>query len=176
MPCTRSRAKYPLPQARHRLRVAGAPLQRYPAVVRAGRPSFGGQRTAVPLRWQNTESAGGVSHFRARSQTHVQAAAPVFLRTAGPARSRSTKAPCQFSRRPFGPRCQRWYASACKHKAWVRLVERGLTLPSRGQLPAYGLQLPLMSNVRRHKMSKSFACPVEIDPLYYAAIRTITTL
>jgi hypothetical protein len=26
--------------------------------------------------------------------------------------------------------------------------ECGLTLPSRGQLPAYGLQLPLMSNVR----------------------------
>ena len=29
--------------------------------------------------------------------------------------------------------------------------ECGLTLPSRGQLPAYGLQLPLMSNVSAQK-------------------------
>jgi hypothetical protein len=28
-------------------------------------------------------------------------------------------------------------------------TECGLTLPSRGQLPGYALQLPLMSNVRR---------------------------
>jgi hypothetical protein len=30
-----------------------------------------------------------------------------------------------------------------------------LTLPSRGQLPACGLQLPLMSNVRRHMSTPS---------------------
>jgi Domain of unknown function (DUF5668) len=33
----------------------------------------------------------------------------------------------------------------------LALQDGGLTLPSRGQLPAYGLQLPLMSNVRRRK-------------------------
>jgi hypothetical protein len=36
-----------------------------------------------------------------------------------------------------------------KHKIEARTT-RGLTLPSRGRFPAYGLQSPLMSNVRRH--------------------------
>jgi hypothetical protein len=36
-------------------------------------------------------------------------------------------------------------------KACCTAQDCGLTLPSRGQLPGYALQLPLMSNVRRHK-------------------------
>jgi hypothetical protein len=31
----------------------------------------------------------------------------------------------------------------------LRIASRRLTLPSRGRFPAYGLQAPLMSNVRR---------------------------
>jgi hypothetical protein len=56
-------------------------------------------------------------------------------------------------------------AKPCYRRVWVRRQAikrlpsavaagskpRGLTLPSRGRLPGYALQPPLMSNVRRHK-------------------------
>ena len=35
--------------------------------------------------------------------------------------------------------------------AAARCATRRLTLPSRGRFPAFGLQAPLMSNVRRHQ-------------------------
>jgi hypothetical protein len=146
---TRSRAKCPLPQARHRSGVVAKPFQRYLAVFAAGCPSFGGQRTVVASRRQWPKRAPDVTRFEAKNQTPAQASALACTVTAGPARSRSTKAQCQFGRRPCGPRCQRRYASACKHKAKVRLVARGLTLPSRGRPTGYALRPPLMSNVRR---------------------------
>ena len=39
--------------------------------------------------------------------------------------------------------------------ARCRLQDCALTLPSRGQLPGYALQLPLMSNVRHHRTHSS---------------------
>ena len=45
--------------------------------------------------------------------------------------------------------CSRRYSWPGRAKVPHRC--RRLTLPSRGQLPAYGLQLPVMSNVGRHK-------------------------
>jgi len=52
----------------------------------------------------------------------------------------------------------RWHAFACKRRhpthnaGWQWCIVRCLTLPSRGRFPAYGLQAPLMSNVRRHQI------------------------
>jgi len=52
----------------------------------------------------------------------------------------------QFECQSGSLRLQRWYAPPSKCKAGLRLLERGLTLPSSGR--AFGT--PLKSNVRRH--------------------------
>src|SRR5205085_11649487 len=75
------------------------------------------------------------------------------LSRGGLASSLSIHLQLQFKRRSFGLCLQRWYASPskCKHKARLRLTERGLTIPSSGR--AFGT--PLKSNVRRRKLVTS---------------------
>ena len=46
---------------------------------------------------------------------------------------------------------------------------RGLTLPSRGQLPGYALQLPLMSNVRPHMGTDKRTCLAKAKALIQLA-------
>ena len=149
-----------VPQALHALRVCSRPQ---PSLARAVRPSAASARPCHYGMAARRE-CGWRRRLRAKSEVQMQAAASGLLqnRPSCAVAQHQSALPAQAQaytntrtrrrrRRPYGARCRRWYASACKHKALVRLAERGLTLPSRGQLPAYGLQLPLMSNVRPHK-------------------------
>ena len=134
-------AKYSLPQAfrasnfEHSLEVC----KKGPA----GCPPFGGHRTVSSARTE--ENAEHLPKHLLLS-IEVQSFGSVSLR---PSRklehSAVTKLQVQFKLRSGSLRIQRWYASAPKYKARLRVHERGLTLPSSG--PAYGR--PLKSNVRR---------------------------
>ena len=108
----------------------------------AGCPPFGGHRTVSSARTE--ENAEHLPKHLLLS-IEVQSFGSVSLR---PSRklvhSAVTKLQVQFKLRSGSLRIQRWYASASKYKARLRIHERGLTLPSSG--PAYGR--PHKSNVR----------------------------
>ena len=107
-----------------------------------GCPSFGGLRTvALPRRQENAQLLQApLALTRKASYKSVS-----LLQRREPRFSRAINPQAQFECHSGSLRLQRWYASPSKYKARLRLLERGLTLPSSG--PAYGR--PLKSNVRR---------------------------
>jgi len=85
----------------------------------------------------------------------------------GLASSRRINLQVQLKRRRCSLHAQRWYASPSKFKARLRLIERGLTLPSSG--PAYGR--PLKSNVSWPSVACCLAVPRCLGLYMSAALR-----
>jgi hypothetical protein len=124
-------------------------------VAGAGYPSCGGQRTVEAHQTKDRnpvvrEARCGLEEQQAKQSGKYRGGSHALRVRAAPSRKVSVGAG------HGGPRRECWYASPskrehkCKFKAKAKplLAGRGLTLPSRGQLPGYALQLPLMSNVR----------------------------
>jgi hypothetical protein len=110
---------------------------------------------SVPLRWRPAHgcSASAALHLKTRrAQSRVRLE-----------RVQSVAHQCKHEVKPFKSKSAMRRLEAVLCAASLRLqVEKcslssssRLTLPSRGQLPGYALQLPLMSNVRRHNTHHS---------------------
>jgi hypothetical protein len=149
-------------------------------VAGAGYPSCGGQRTVEAHQTKDRnpvvrEARCGLEEQQAKQSGKYRGGSHALRVRAAPSRKVSVGAG------HGGPRRECWYASPskrehkCKFKAKAKplLAGRGLTLPSRGQLPGYALQLPLMSNVRALSFVRSLAlghgppqwfCPASVPP------------
>ena len=123
------------------------------AIHAAGR--FG---LSVPLRWRPAHGCGGSKDTEC---TRLSTSNSCTLR-ASSKRGTSMHATGQVIREQVQSSFLCGLSSPSKREMRLSSSSR-LTPPSRGQLPAYGLQLPLMSNVRRQMVQLQSAGPLNLS-------------